>query len=293
MFVEVIAGIDGTANGHDAAILASRLVADGGRLTLVNVHADETVYRYGSEDFAVLARQDSVELLDSEAATLDFPVQHVTFGATSVGEGLHRAAQEHHADLLVVGSSGRGVSGRLLFGDDMRASLDGAPCAVAVAPRGYAEHPSAFASIGVAYDGRSESKAALALARELAHQHGSRIAAVTAVHIPAHAYGAMAAVNWDSVLRDLLSEAQERLDKLRDVDGHTAVGVTTEVVAKFAEDVDLLVVGSRGYGATRRMLFGSTSQYLAHHSSCPLVVLARGVQEPVTSPSQSATTTSP
>jgi nucleotide-binding universal stress UspA family protein len=292
MFREVIVGIDGTTNGHDAAVLASKLVAEGGRLTLVNVHADETVYRYGSDDFAALARQDSLELLASEAGTLDFPVQRATLGATSVGAGLHHLAQEHNADLLVVGSCGRGVAGRLMFGDDMRASLDGAPCAVAVAPRGYAEHPGGFASIGVAYDGRSESKAALALARELAHQHDSRIAAITAVHIPAHAYGAMAAVNWDSVLRDLLSEAQERLDKLGDVDGHTEVGVTTEVVAKFADDVDLLVVGSRGYGATRRVLFGSTSQYLAHHTSCPLVVLARGVDDPVKS-SHSATTFSP
>ena len=39
----------------------------------------------------------------------------------------------------VVSSSGRGLLGRVTVGDDTRAALDGAPCAVAVAPAGYAD----------------------------------------------------------------------------------------------------------------------------------------------------------
>jgi hypothetical protein len=40
-----------------------------------------------------------------------------------------------------------------------------------------------------------------------------------------------------------------------------------------SENVDLLVVGSRGYGSLGRLMNGSTSNYLAGHVHCPLLVL--------------------
>jgi hypothetical protein len=45
-----------------------------------------------------------------------------------------------------VGSSRHGVLGRVLMGDDARASLNGAPCAVAAAPLGYAHSASVYRS---------------------------------------------------------------------------------------------------------------------------------------------------
>ena len=69
----------------------------------------------------------------------------------------------------MVGSSHRGKLGRVLPGSVGESLLRGAPCAVAVAPRGYAgaEHP-AIGLIGVAYDGSEEAKLALGEAERLA-----------------------------------------------------------------------------------------------------------------------------
>ena len=39
--------------------------------------------------------------------------------------------------------------------------------------------------------------------------------------------------------------------------------------------LDLLIVGSRGYGPIGRLIHGSTSQQLAHTARCPLLVLTR------------------
>ncbi|MFS7908491.1 putative universal stress protein A family [Helianthus anomalus] len=36
---------------------------------------------------------------------------------------------------------------------------------------------------------------------------------------------------------------------------------------------DLLVVGSRGLGAIKRALLGSISDFCAHHSKCPILVV--------------------
>jgi nucleotide-binding universal stress UspA family protein len=276
MFDQVIAGVDGKPNGRDAARLASKLVAQGGRLTLVNVYVDDHVFRDGS-GFVEIVRQDSLALLGTELAALGVDAEIATVGANSIGAGLHHIAEERDADLLVVGSCSRGLAGRLMLGDDMRASLEGAPCAVAIAPRGFAEHAAPFSTIGVAYDRSPESEAALSLARELASEHECKITARTVINIPTYAFNATAAVNWGGVMEDMVKESQKRLDSLGDVQGHAVQGITTEELEKFAETVDLLVVGARGYGPVRRLLFGSTSEYLARTTRCPLLVLARGL----------------
>ena len=55
----------------------------------------------------------------------------------------------------------------------------------------------------------------------------------------------------------------DRLTSLEGVEGRVASGVPGEELAAFGGEVDLLVVGSRGYGPVRRLMLGSTSQHLA------------------------------
>src|SRR3954452_6782489 len=98
----------------------------------------------GDADAAALAA-----LLAEPGATVT--PTHVEHG--SVGHGLHDAAVAQGADLIVVGSWHCGVLGRIFACDDVAATLRAPPCAVAVAPRGFAEREPALARIGVGYDG--------------------------------------------------------------------------------------------------------------------------------------------
>jgi nucleotide-binding universal stress UspA family protein len=43
----------------------------------------------------------------------------------------------------------------------------------------------------------------------------------------------------------------------------------------FGDDVDLLVIGSRGHGPLQRLALGSTSAFLARRVGRPLLVLPR------------------
>jgi nucleotide-binding universal stress UspA family protein len=52
-------------------------------------------------------------------------------------------------------------------------------------------------------------------------------------------------------------------------------GLAGEELAAFGDQVDILVVGSRGYGPVKRLVLGSTSDYLERHARCPLLVLPR------------------
>ena len=88
---------------------------------------------------------------------------------------LQRVA-ERERDLVVVGSSHHGPLGHVLLGDVAASALHHAPCAIAVAPRGYAAHDGAVRTIGVGFDGGEESQAALKLAAGLAKKLGAEIA---------------------------------------------------------------------------------------------------------------------
>ncbi len=193
---------------------------------------------------------------------------------TSPGQGLHELAESLGSNLLVVGSSVRGLLGRVLVGDDTRAALDGAPCAVAVAPVGYAKHANKIGRIGVGYDGSSDSVRALDVARALAHELDASLAALEVVAYPACLFRAPDAGDNASV-RELITDARDRVACIGDVEAHGAYGHAAEELARWGDTVDLLVVGSRGYGPVGRLVHGSTSRALVQAARCPVLVLTR------------------
>ena len=52
-------------------------------------------------------------------------------------------------------------------------------------------------------------------------------------------------------------------------------GGPREELVQAGKELDLLIVGSRGYGPIGRLFHGSVSRYLAGHATCPLLVLPR------------------
>ncbi len=279
MFRHVMVGVDTRSGGHDAVALARQLLAPGGELTLAHVDDDYAAVFERNVEFGYDAagHQETTRLLEHECR--DAGARLVRIAAGSTGEGLHRLAEEHAADLIVVGSSRRGRLGRAMAGSDTRDSLNGASCAVAVAPLGYAGLDRAPATIGVAYDGGPESVAALEAARELAARTGAAIRACEVVSLPTYAYASIYAVGWAENITASVADAEVRLAELDGVDGHAVYGITGEELASFSRDVDLLIAGSRGYGPARRLIHGSTSNYLLGHARCALLVLPRGATE--------------
>ncbi|HSZ13710.1 MAG TPA: universal stress protein [Solirubrobacteraceae bacterium] len=265
MFDSVLVGVDGSANGRDAIALAARLAGTQGKLMLAHVHRGEV-----AEEL-----RDSHELLERDRANAGVQAELISVVASAPGRGLHQQAEQLHADLLVVGSCSRGALGRAMLGDDTRAALNGASCAVAVAPVGYAAHAAPFATVGVAYNGSPESIAALAAAREIAAPTQARIRALEVISVPSVAYTGIVPAALGESIDVLLDQARSRMAELADVEGSAVYGLAGEELAKLGEDVDLLVVGSRGYGPVRRLVLGSTSEYLQRHARCPLLVLPR------------------
>src|SRR5579862_4113556 len=169
MFTNILIGVGERDEGRDALALAQRLLAPDGELTLAHVYHEEPPGPYRWTDTGGVEDRDHARALLERAAREAGVEAHVRWrGATSVGRGLHEIAEIIDADLLVVGSSRQGLLGRAALGHDTRAALNGAPCAIAIAPAGYGiEAPTAMREIGVGYDGSPESEHALGVARGL------------------------------------------------------------------------------------------------------------------------------
>ena len=276
MFDNVLVGVDGTTNGRDAIALASRLADPAGKLTLAHVRPGE-FHPLHAITPALLAeeQQASLTLLEEERTVAGVDAEIASVVAASPGAGLHQHVEELGADLLVVGSCSRGTLGRAMVGDATRAALNGAPCAVAIAARGYAADPTPIARVGVAYNGSPESETALAGARELAPPSGARIYALEVVSLPSYAFSGVMAPPMGDSIDAMLAEASTRMGKLEGVEGRAVYGLAGEELAAFGDQLDILVVGSRGYGPVRRLVSGSTSDYLERHARCSLLVLPR------------------
>lgn len=276
MYHNVIVGVDGHQGGRDAVALARLLAGPEANLTLAHVQARDLMTTEAYR-LAFAGASSSKQLLEPEREATGVEAELASVAATSIGRGLHELAEARGADLLVVGSCRRGFLGRVLVGNDTRGAVDGATCAVAVAPVGYAQALDSIKVIGVGYDESDESRAALALAREVATAYDARIRALRVVPIPTAPYAGYAGLAWGAALEDELEQAQARLAGLEGVDGEAVLGLPGEELGVFSASVDLLVVGSRRYGPIHRLMLGSTALTLANHARSPLLVLPRTV----------------
>src|SRR5215207_989587 len=181
-FRRVLVGIGGSERHRDALALAQRLVDhDHGELLLAHVAGDRSFRlprRHGVEPAQLLAAA-SGEVRGGVAVTT------TSRSAASVARGLTELAEETGSDLLVVGSGGPDTTGRITPGRNGMRLVQGAPCAVALAPSG-ARDAGDFRHVGIAYDGSPEAAAALASGYFLAARDR---AAVSIFHVVAGGVG--------------------------------------------------------------------------------------------------------
>jgi nucleotide-binding universal stress UspA family protein len=148
-------------------------------------------------------------------------------------------------------------------------------------PRGAA--PPALATIAVGFDGSPDSEAALRWAVGVARQTRARIAVVHAVGLLEHARADPAAIDGlASRVRRIAQEAglpEELVPfEVQDGDPCTVLCRAEQPPLK----ADLVVVGSRGKGAHRGAMLGSTSHQLAERITVPLVIVPRSAIEGAT-----------
>jgi nucleotide-binding universal stress UspA family protein len=161
--------------------------------------------------------------------------------------------------------------------------LGGAPCAVAIAPAGYATPARGELSlIGVGYDGHEEARAATAVADRLAQAFCAPLRLIAAapdsadphpVPMPLLSRRETGPARDD--LRAQLDVALGTFPPEVTVDTALIDGDPAAVLDAQSLDLDLLVIGSRSYGPLRRVLLGDVATKVVSLAACPVIVTPR------------------
>jgi nucleotide-binding universal stress UspA family protein len=282
MFRTIITGYDGREEGRDALALAGFLAGESAE-RVVAATVSETGTRIRSPGHAdredVLADAASKVAVRAADEALVDPAALEPKGvcASSAAAGLHRLAETIGADLVVTGSSHLGEVGRMLIGSTAARLLNGASCAVAAAPRGFAKREHRVVrAVGLAYDGSLESRVALEGAARLAAEHDATVRVFTVVppNVQQEA-GEIDHAHFSAILDDAL----KALPAVVRPEGRLLSGeVEEQLVEQANASLDVMVVGSRAYGPVRRVLLGSTSNALMRSARCPVIVYPRGIE---------------
>ncbi len=194
--------------------------------------------------------------------------------------GLTRSARDTDASAIVIGSSCRGPIGRVLMGDVGARLASGSECPVIAAPRGYSTQPvGVLRRIGVGYNGSPEAGIALSFGEKIAVELDASIRLIGAVP-QGRPGGRIGRTGRDSEqliteqIEASLADAAEASDL--EIDVEVQAGDAADCLTKASQDLDLLVLGSRGYGPLLRVMLGGVSLKVMRASACPLVVVPRG-----------------
>jgi nucleotide-binding universal stress UspA family protein len=152
-----------------------------------------------------------------------------------------------------------------------------------------------FTKILVAIDGSEQSmkaaEYAIAMAKEDNNNNNSQLIALhvlfsqTGYAYSTNLFGLVTPSSINKFLEDAKHEAQQWFDKIKEKISENEIQLKTEVVVSptsvvaaivdYAEheNVDLIVIGSRGRSGFKKLLLGSTASGVITYATCPVFIV--------------------
>jgi nucleotide-binding universal stress UspA family protein len=238
-------------------------------------------------DPAVRGRlQKALETLAAPAGPLGVPVRIGVYEGRVVQEILDRA-RSWPADLLVMGTHGRGGFERWMLGSVTEKVLRKAPCPVLTVPPPAEPHSTGsvlFRRILCPVDFSNASLAALDYALKIAEQPGIDVTVLHVLELLVEDEPGARIAGFDvpEFRRYLEQDARDRLQRVvseraREPRPHEEVvgGRAWREILRVAEEehADLVVMGVRGRNPVDLALFGSTTQHVVRGATVPVLVV--------------------
>jgi nucleotide-binding universal stress UspA family protein len=135
--------------------------------------------------------------------------------------------------------------------------------------------------IVVGIDGSEAARHALAWAVEEARLRKASLAVVHAWHMPwvggypytTATFDPTELENWARRTVEAAIDSVDTSGLAHPIERVLSTSGAASAVLEAAKGADLLVVGSRGLGGFSGLLLGSVSHHVAHHASCPVVIV--------------------
>jgi nucleotide-binding universal stress UspA family protein len=273
VFTRIVVGDDGSPQGRDAVVLGAAIArVTGAGLTLLQAYPPFPISIEGHTDRETQTRNAHAQLArhrDRYAADAHVEVVWDSQPARALSE----YAERWHADLLVIGSARHAPTGHCALGQTGRGLIERAPAALAVAEQGLHEHGIDVSKIAVGFDGGPESELALRLADEIASAADAELLIESLVR----AHGELSERDRLDALElcrraALGTAARSRAD--------ARVGEPGPELRTLSEELDLMVIGSRRWGALARVVLGGVGEALATDCASSLLVTCRALRHP-------------
>ena len=271
----------------------------GAPLLVVSVHGRDAGSEGAAADETGGATRDSAHAAIAglanevpELAELDAELRAVP--GHSAARGIHHVAEEEGAALVVVGASHHGRAVRGLVGSTAERVVHGAPCPVAVVPADYEQ--AAVEVVGVAFLPSPEGREALHAGAMLARAAGAQLrvvamlkpefGAVEGAHpdprgVRDNQGRAEAAATHEQTMRSAVADALAAVPEAGDARVDVEFGEPEQSLVDLSRHLDVLVMGSRGYGPARAVLLGGVSRRVSAAAACPVLVVPRGAAKPL------------
>jgi nucleotide-binding universal stress UspA family protein len=205
----------------------------------------------------------------------------------SVHETIISHAHSCAADLMVLGTHGRGGFHRLFLGSVTEKVIRTATCPVMTIPPSAAaplDAPVAFRNVLCAIDYSRSSLAALRYALELARQSNG---SVTVLHTLEYMDPAEPCEHVDAGVRaarrHIIEHARDRLHQTVAGEPRTWCAIQEvlalnahrahEILSRAAASADLIVMGAQGSAGVELMLYGSNTHQVVRRATCPVLTV--------------------
>lgn len=208
--------------------------------------------------------------------------------AGSIVGGLGAAAAEHEASMVVLGSSAKGLTGRITLGSVIEGVVHGFGCPVALAPRGFRAAPGDVVDrITVAFGKPSGLKQLVEPAQVYAARIGASVRFASFLIRPfKRALGTVEASADDLVVDSWATRIRGELeDGIRDTVGEAGLdqrlvvgdGITwAEAIGRVDwRDGDLVLIGASSLAPAARVFLGSRASKLVRNVPVPVLMLPR------------------
>lgn len=286
--MNVLLAADGSRHAAYAEKFLSQFPATSEMtISAVTVCATADLHSMGF-DFPVEIHEVVANCRQQSTAVLDKLTQRVSKWAGQVEtkilnghpakEILHEIDQSH-PDVCVVGSHGWTLTERFLLGSVSDRVAKHADCPVMIVrPKGENLDECQLRQILIADDGSAASSAAIARFAEMPLGENTHIHLISVI-LDASAMGFIPPPNFEETLEKQKSETSERLGRHRQTLLAATPNIDIEVllseniprsIDKFAteKNIDLLVLGGKKRSAMNRLLLGSISLEVLHHTPC-------------------------
>jgi len=280
----ILVPLDGSEQARSALPYARALAGAKGTIILLTVvpSSEELATENGGEPL-----QAALNVVAEEVRTAGQAVETQVL-AGDPAQQIVAAAANGGAEMIVIGSHGRGAIDRLIHGsvaDKVAREATVPVMVVRSAPAGTG--PAMIARLVLPLDGSQLSEESLPLATTLSRQLGVSLNLVRAVNIaefmpPAVGMGEAIPFDvYDQTEEELEQDARQYLDgvatKLRgqglSVETHVLSGPPAAAIAEATRPGDVIVLVSNERTGVMRWLLGSVAEQLVHDDNVPVVLV--------------------